>query len=84
MDEIEQFLEQLEHGNQSVTDGQMDRGTEGQRDRQRDKPKLIFPRFLRKAGDKKNNALKTPTWEGGSKKGLKRESRAEKQRRLGR
>ena len=27
MDEIEQFLEQLEHGNQSVTDGQTDRGT---------------------------------------------------------
>ena len=49
MDEIEQFLEQLEHGNQSATDGQTDRGTEGQTD----KPKLIFPRFLRKAGDKK-------------------------------
>ena len=43
LDEIEQFLE---HGNQSTTDGQ--------RDRQRDKPKLIFPRFLRKAGDKYN------------------------------
>ena len=29
LDEIEQFLEQLEHGNQSVTDGQTDRRTEG-------------------------------------------------------
>ena len=42
MDEIEQFLEQLEHGNQSVTDGQRDRGT--------DKPKLISPVFFKKRG----------------------------------
>ena len=54
--EIRQFLEQLEHGNQSVTDGQTDRrtegqrdrGTEGQRDRGTDEPKLISPVFFKK------------------------------------
>ena len=48
LDEIEQFLEQLEHGNQSVTDGQTDRGKEGQRDRGTDEPKLISPVFFKK------------------------------------
>ena len=51
--EIEHFLKQLEHGNQSVTDGQTDRRTEGQRaegqrDRGTDEPKLISPVFFEK------------------------------------
>ena len=40
LDEIEQFLEQLEHGNQRQTD----RRTDGQ-------TQINIPRFLQKAGD---------------------------------
>ena len=47
LDEIEQFLEQLEHGNQSVTDRQTDRRTEGQRDGQ---TQINIPPFSSKSG----------------------------------
>ena len=67
MVEIRQFLEQLEHGNQSVTDGQTDRrtegqrdrGTEGQRDRGTDEPKLISPVFFKKRVTKNKKSHKS-------------------------
>ena len=45
LDEIEQFLEQLEHGNQRHTD----RRTEG-------RTQINIPRFLQKAGDNKKKS----------------------------
>ena len=53
LDEMEQFLEQLEHGNQSTTDGQTDRGTEGQ-------TQINSPPFSSKSGGQQTQINSPP------------------------